>query len=148
MPSMTAPAHLYRDLEVFERQRTSVFAASWQFLGLEKDVVRIGDYLADILAGYPLVVGSDENRQLRGYHNVCRHRAGPLVPEAKGRCDREFVCQFHEWRYGFDGALKAATGFGSVEGFDLADYGLFPIRVETWRGFIFVNLDLDAQPLI
>jgi len=148
MPSVTAPVQLYRDLAVFERERDGVFAKTWQFLGLEAGLVRVGDYLAEVLAGYPVVVVRDENRQLRGYHNVCRHRAGPLVADAKGRCDREFVCEFHKWRYGFDGILKEAVGFGPAEGFDPAAFGLFPIRVETWRGFIFVNLDLDARPLI
>jgi len=148
MPLTTAPVQLYRDPAVFERERTGVFAKTWQFLGLEADLVRIGDYLAEVIAGYPLVVVRDENRQLKGYHNVCRHRAGPLVADAKGRCDHEFVCQFHKWRYGFDGGLKEATGFGPAEGFESRDYGLFPIRVETWRGFVFVNLDPDAKPLI
>ena len=148
MPSMTAPVQLYRDPAVFERERDGVFAKTWQFLGLEADLVRVGDYLAEVLAGYPVVVVRDESRQLRGYHNVCRHRAGPLVEDAKGRCDRAFVCLFHKWRYGFDGALKEAVGFGPAEDFDPASFGLFPIRVETWRGFIFVNLDLDAKPLL
>ncbi|HEX4180374.1 MAG TPA: aromatic ring-hydroxylating dioxygenase subunit alpha [Caulobacteraceae bacterium] len=148
MPLTTAPAQLYRDVAVWEHERTSIFAKTWQFLGLETDLRRIGDYIAEVLAGYPLVVIRDENRELRGYHNVCRHRAGPLVAETKGRCDHEFVCRFHEWRYGFDGALKQATRFGPADGLDTAAYGLFPIRVETWRGFVFVNLDPDAAPLI
>lgn len=148
MPPITAPVPLYRDPVVFESERRNIFARTWQFLGLEADLVRVGDYLAQVLAGYPLVVVRDENRQLRGYHNVCRHRAGPLVGEAKGRCDKEFVCAFHQWRYGFDGTLRQATDFGAADGFDPADYSLFPIRVETWRGFVFVNLDPDAAPLI
>jgi len=147
-PTMTAPVELYRDPEVFERERAAIFAKSWQFFGLEADLVRPGDYLADTLAGYPILVIRDEHGALAGYHNVCRHRAGPLVSEAKGRCDREFVCRFHEWRYGFDGRLREPTGFGSAEGLDSAQYSLFAIRVETWRGFIFVNLDTGAAPLI
>lgn len=148
MPALTAPVQLYRDPAVFESERRGVFAKTWQFFGLEADLVRVGDYLAEVLAGYPLVVVRDENRQLRGYHNVCRHRAGPLVADAKGRCDREFVCEFHKWRYGFDGNLKEAVGFGADEGLDLGVLSLFPIRVETWRGFIFVNMDPDAASLI
>jgi choline monooxygenase len=148
MPSMTAPVELYQDPAIFAREREAIFARTWQFFGLEADLVRVGDYLAEVLAGYPLVVVRDENRVLRGYHNVCRHRAGPLVDKAKGRCDRAFVCQLHDWRYGFDGHLEEATGFGPDEAFDPRDFGLFPIRVETWRNLIFVNLDAGAGPLI
>ena len=89
----------------------------------------------------------DQQRNLRGYHNLCPHRAGPLVGEARGRCDGEFVCRIHRWRYGFDGALLEAVGFGPAEGFDPRALGLTPIRVDTWRGLVFVNLDLDASPL-
>jgi len=144
---MTAPLALYRDPNVFEAERELIFARTWQFLGLESDLKRAGDYLAQSVAGYPVVVVRDEAGSLRAYHNVCRHRAGPLVGEARGRCPGEFVCRYHAWRYGFDGALKAATNFGSAE-VDLATYSLFPIRVETWRGFVFVNLDEKAAPLI
>ncbi|MGC1302271.1 MAG: aromatic ring-hydroxylating dioxygenase subunit alpha [Caulobacteraceae bacterium] len=147
MSLTTAPVELYTDPEVFGRERSVVFAASWLFLGLEADLVRPGDYLADAPADFPVVVVRDAAGQLRGFHNVCRHRAGPLVGEGKGRCDREFVCRYHAWRYGFDGRLIAAGDFPPPPNASASPYDLFPIRVETWRGLVFVNLDLDAAPL-
>jgi len=144
---MTAPLALYRDPAMFEAERELIFARTWQFMGLESDLGRTGDYIAQTIAGYPVVVVRDETGALHAYHNVCRHRAGPLVGEAKGRCTGAFVCRYHAWRYGFDGALKAAPNFGPAE-VDVANYSLFPIRVETWRGFVFVNLDPNAAPLI
>jgi choline monooxygenase len=144
----TAPVDQYSDPEIFAQERTAIFAKAWLFLGLEADLVRPGDYLADTLAHFPVVVVRDQGGQLRGFHNVCRHRAGPLVGDGKGRCDREFVCRYHAWRYGFDGQLAATGDFPPPPGDDGSRYGLFPIRVETWRGFVFVNLDQDARPLI
>jgi choline monooxygenase len=146
-PAPTAPVPLYRDPQVYERERAAIFGRSWQFFGVEAEVARPGDYLSEVLAGYPLLVVRDEGGTLRGFHNLCRHRAGPLVGEARGRCDRQLVCRFHGWRYGFDGRLLEACDFGPAEGFDPADYGLYAIRVEIWRGLVFVNLDLDAPPL-
>jgi choline monooxygenase len=147
-PSKTAPVTVYRDPEIFEQERLKIFAKSWQYFGLATDLVRPGDYLADVIAGYPIVVVRDEEGALRGHHNVCRHRAGPLVGEAKGRCDGELVCQFHEWRYTFEGKLKRATGFGPADGFEPDDFHLFPVLVATWRGFVFVNIDMEATPLM
>jgi choline monooxygenase len=89
----------------------------------------------------------DQAGALRAYHNVCRHRAGPLVAEARGRCEREIVCRYHGWRYGFDGALRNPANFDAEGALDLAALGLFPIRAESWRGFVFVNLDRGAAPL-
>ncbi len=144
----TAPAALYSDPAVFARERETVFRASWLFLGLEADLAAPGDYLAETLAGYPVVAVRGEDGAMLAYHNVCRHRAGPLVDEARGRRAGGFVCRYHGWRYAFDGRLRSAAGFGAGEGFDPRDFSLFPIRIEAWRGFVFVNLDLGADPLI
>lgn len=146
--TLTAPTALYRDPAVFERERQTVFRRAWQFLGLEADLAQPGDFLAETLAGYPVVAVRAEDGGLRAFHNVCRHRAGPLVGEPKGHCGRELVCRYHGWRYALDGRLRSATAFGAAEGFDPRDFGLFPVRIESWRGFLFVNLDADAPPLM
>jgi choline monooxygenase len=96
------------------------------------------------VAGYPLVVLNDRGTW-RGFHNVCRHRGGPLVAEGPGTC-QSLVCRYHGWAYGLDGALRSARDFGD-EGPVAEGRGLFEIRVEAWRGLLFVNLDLDAPPL-
>ena len=148
MLTPTAPVALYCDPAVFARERGAVFRPAWQFLGLEADLAAPGDFIAESLAGYPVVVVRGEDGALHGHHNVCRHRAGPLVGEDRGSCGGELTCRYHGWRYALDGRLRSATGFGAAEGFDPRDFGLHPVRVETWRGFVFVNLDLQAAPLI
>src|SRR5580658_3867731 len=112
VPPITAPIQLYLDPVVYERERENIFAKSWQFLGLEADCKRTGDYLSETIAGYPVLAVRDENGNLKGYHNVCRHRAGPLVGDKKGRCDRALVCRFHDWTYAYDGRLLEPTNFG------------------------------------
>ena len=147
MLTPTAPAALYRDPAVFDAERLAVFARAWMFMGLEADLAQAGDFIAETLAGYPLVVVRDASGGLRGFHNVCRHRAGPLVGEARGRCAGEFVCRYHGWRYTLDGRLRAATDFGPADGFDPREYGLFGVAVQAWRGLVFVNLDTAAAPV-
>ena len=143
----TAPIEVYGDPDVYARERERIFARSWQFLGLKADLPRAGDYLADVLAGYPVVVVRDEKGKLRGYHNVCRHRAGPLAEDGEGRCEGQLVCRYHGWRYALDGRLANARDFGPAEGFDPRAFALYGIACETWRGFVFVNLDATAAPL-
>jgi len=84
---------------------------------------------------------------VRGFHNVCRHRAGPLAEDGEGHCEGAIVCRYHGWRYALDGRLANARDFGPAEGFDPRDFALFSLKCETWRGFIFVNMDSDAAPL-
>lgn len=143
----TLSAALYRDPAAYERERTSVFAAGWQFLGHESEAAAPGDYIAGDVAGRPVLAVRGKDGVLRGFHNVCRHRAGPLVVDRKGSCGAELTCKYHGWRYALDGRLRSAVDFGAAEGFDPREFGLHPVRIETWRGFLFVNLDGAAGPL-
>lgn len=143
----TLPAALYRDPAVYDREREVVFAAGWQFLGHDSEASGPGDYIAGEVAGRPVLAVRGKDGQLRAFHNVCRHRAGPLVMDKRGSCGAELTCKYHGWRYTLDGRLRSAVGFGATEDFDPRDFGLHPVRIETWRGFVFVNLDGLAGPL-
>ena len=142
----TLPARWYHDAGVYARERERVFAREWLLFGHESQLPEPGDALAETIAGWPLFVRRAEDGSLRGFHNVCRHRAGPLVWEGAERC-RVLRCKYHGWVYGSDGALQSAHDFGDAEDFDPAQIALAPIRVACWRGFVFVNLDADAEPL-
>ncbi len=143
----TLTSALYRDPAVYGRERDAVFGAGWQFLGHENEAAAPGDYLSGEVAGRSIVAVRGKDGVLRGFHNVCRHRAGPLVTDRSGRCGGELTCKYHGWRYALDGRLRSAVGFGATEGFDPREFGLFPVRLELWRGFVFANLDGTAGPL-
>lgn len=144
---LTLPSSFYRDPQAWARDRTDIFAAGWQFLGHESEVAQSGDVLAGDVAGWPVLVVRTPEGGLKGFHNVCRHRAGPLVPDGASHCGGELTCKYHGWRYALDGRLRSAVDFGAAEGFDPREFGLFPVTIEVWRGFIFVNVDGKAGPL-
>jgi choline monooxygenase len=145
---ITLPAALYRnDPAQWEAERRAVFAKSWQFFGHQSQLAEAGQWLAETIAGYPIVVVRDGDGRLRGYHNVCRHRAGPLTDGPSGHCDGALVCRYHGWSYALDGRLRTARDFGPAAGFDPRDYSLFPVRVECWRGLVFVAIDAGMAPL-
>ena len=142
---LTLPASWYVDPEVLARERRAVFGNEWLFAGHGSRLVAPGDYLAVDIAGWSLVVVVDDDGELRGHYNVCRHRAGPLVDEGCGRV-QSLVCRYHGWAYGLDGRLRSARDFGTgVGGFDPTDVVLPSIEVAAWRGLVFVNLALDGE---
>ncbi|WP_339871637.1 SRPBCC family protein [uncultured Brevundimonas sp.] len=143
----TLPARLYGDPDAWARERRGVFGRAWLFIGHEAEAAAPGDWIATDIAGYRLLAVRGRDGILRAFHNVCRHRAGPLVAGTRGHCEGELVCGYHGWRYALDGRLRAATGFGTAEGFDPRDFGLFTVRLEIWRGLAFVVLDPEAAPL-
>ena len=145
--SETLPAALYRDPALYAKERTQIFAHAWLMLAHESQLPAPGDTLAATAAGYPLLLVRGEDGVVRGFHNVCRHRAGPLAEDGAGHCESALVCRYHGWRYALDGRLASARDFGPAEDFDPRDYALHGLACETWRGFVFVNLSRDAQPL-
>ena len=141
------PVELYRGEEALAADRAQILRRTWQFIGHAAMAPNPGDYLAEEIGGAPVVVVRKGDGELAAFHNVCRHRAGALVADGEGNCGEAFTCRYHGWRYALDGRLRNATDFGQAPGFDPRQYGLFPVRVETWRGLVFVNLDLAAAPL-
>ena len=84
--------------------------------------------------------------EVRAFHNICRHRGNKLVwndypgEETSGTC-RQFTCKYHGWRYSSEGELTFVQQESEFFDLDKEDYGLAAVQVETWEGFIFVNLD-------
>src|SRR5256885_13866727 len=143
----TLPAHLYSDAAVYQTERREIFARTWQLLAHECRLPRAGDYLATNFAGYPIVAVRGDDGVVRASHNVCRPRAGPLVDDGMGHCAGALVCRYHAWKYALDGRLASARDFGPVDGFDPRQFSLFALKCDTWRGFVFVNMDTAARPL-
>jgi len=142
----TLPASWYRDAGLWPRERETIFARTWLFATHVSALPEPGSWRAEMLAGYPVIIVRDENGTLRAFHNVCRHRAGPLTNAASGRCEGALVCQYHGWRYALDGRLRQARDFGPADNFDPRDFALFPLKLEVWRGLIFVGIE-PAQAL-
>ena len=138
---------LYSGDDALRTDRAQILLRTWQFIGHETMVPNPGDYLAEEIASAPVVLVRTTEGGLAAFHNVCRHRAGALVADGVGNCGEAFTCRYHGWRYALDGRLRNAIDFGNAPGFDPRQYGLYPVRVETWRGLVFVNLDLAAAPL-
>ena len=141
----TLPARLYYDAAVFAAERERIFARTWQVVGHHDQVAKAGDYFTTELVGEPLLIVRDGEGRLRGFYNVCRHRAGPPAEGCGSR--KVFRCGYHGWTYGLDGGLISATEIEGVEGFRAEDFALAPVRAEEWFNLIFVNLDADASSL-
>jgi choline monooxygenase len=145
-PDLGLPAELYHREDVYQRERHAVFARQWQLVGSLQSVTNPGDYIATEITGWRIFVLRNREGELRGFHNLCRHRAGYFLEDGEGHCD-VLRCKYHGWVYDAHGRLRATPGFGEAAWFDRADYPLLPIKVGVWRGLVFVNLDLEARPL-
>jgi choline monooxygenase len=141
----TLPANLYSDAAVFEQEKRKIFNQTWQLVGRFEQLPEVGSFFTFDVAGEPVVIVRGKDEIIRGFFNVCRHRAGPVAQGAG--CRSSLQCAYHGWTYGLDGQLLATPAFEGVERFSKEENGLVPIKVEVWEQFIFVNLDAQSASL-
>jgi choline monooxygenase len=139
------PAPFYTDPSILAREHEKIFGRTWQVVGHCHQVANPGDFFTTELHGEPLLLVRGAGGELRGFYNVCRHRAGPPAEGCGSR--KLFRCGYHGWTYGLDGSLISAPEFEGQADFSADRFALPPVRTEQWFNLIFVNFDRDAEPL-
>ena len=154
--AQTLASRFYTDPAILQIEKARIFQRTWQMVGtLSQSCGEVNGakrtisdpesfFTADV-AGEPIIVVRDKDGILRAFSNVCRHRAGPIA--LGSGCKNVLRCQYHGWTYTLDGRLIGTPDVEGVEFFDRSTMGMVPLRCETWEQFIFVNFDLNAEPL-
>jgi choline monooxygenase len=140
----TIPARLYTDPLFLELEQERVFGRTWQLVGHAASIRENGQYFTAEVGGESIVVLRDGDR-LRGFHNVCLHRAGPVASGCGKR--QTLQCKYHGWTYRLDGSLLRTPGMEEARHFTADEMRLVPVQVAAWGPLVFVNLDLKAPPL-
>lgn len=132
----------YISAEYFEKEREHIFRKVWLNVGRVEQIPEPGDYFVKDLAvcRTAVVIVRGEDGGIRAFHNMCSHRGNPVVWDGKGTC-KMFTCRYHSWTYGLDGRLRNIPDEKNFYGVDKGAYGLTPVSVDTWEGFIFINVD-------
>jgi choline monooxygenase len=141
----TLPPAAYTSEGFYRREVERIFLKQWNFMGRADLIPNPGDYFAVELAGVPIIVVREQQGVVRAFANHCRHRGTALV-SGEGHC-RAFKCPYHGWVYALDGRLIGTPEMQQTAGFDPAQYGLIPVKLETWGGFLFVNFDPGSGSL-
>ena len=142
----TLPPDCYTSEAFYRREVETIFLKVWNFIGRADRVPNAGDYFAFEFVGVPVVVVRGRDGQVRAFANSCRHR-GAKVMQGEGKCT-VMSCPYHAWTYAIDdGRLIGAMEMDETAGFAKKDFGLVPLRLELWGGFMFLNFDHDAAPL-
>ncbi len=138
------PGWFYTDPEFFDFEVKTFLSKEWHCLGRADEIPSAGDYFTAQLFDEPLLVVRGDDEQIRVLSNLCRHRGMPIA-EGSGST-RKFVCSYHAWSYARDGELLNAPRMRD-KGVKKGSCALPEFRCEQWNGFIYVNLDDDAEPL-
>lgn len=136
----------YYDPAHHVREMAAIWRRHWVYVGRGDLIDTPLSYLTDAIGDQRFMVLRNEDGTLAAYLNACRHRGSIILTEGTGTLSsKALVCPYHQWCYAAeDGRLVRTTSHSEPKGFDRADYGLFRIAVQEWRGCVFVNLDADA----
>ena len=114
LPVRSLDARFYTDPEIFKIERNGLLARTWQFAGHASLAEKPGDYFTFNIAGENLFCIRGRDGELRGFYNVCQHRAHELV-SGEGNA-RLLVCPYHAWSYELSGELRSGPNINSVPG--------------------------------
>lgn len=142
------PAWAYRSAALLELEKEALFRTHWQIAGHVSDLPEAGRFVAFDVAGERALVVRGQDGAIRAFHNICRHRGSRVVAEEKGFCRNALVCPFHGWVYNLDGTLRGAAKPKSFPELDKHEWGLMPIELEVWMGFVFVRFRPGPQPSV
>jgi choline monooxygenase len=142
--AQTIPSRLYTDPVYLELERERIFARTWQLVARSEQLAETGDFLTASIGDESIVIVRDGDT-LRGFHNICLHRAGPVADGCGRR--KTLQCRYHGWTYTLRGELLRAPEMDGTERFSPDGMRLLPVQVAVWGPLVFANLDPKALPL-
>jgi anthranilate 1,2-dioxygenase large subunit/terephthalate 1,2-dioxygenase oxygenase component alpha subunit len=148
------PYWVYQDEEIYRCEQERVFrGATWNFLGLEAELPKPGDFKTTFVGEMPVVVTRDAQGELRCFENRCAHRGALLCLKDCGNA-KEFACVYHNWTYDLEGNLTGVAFRRGIQGkggmpADAKPESEAPrkLRVETLCGLVFGTLSEATPPV-
>ena len=143
---------VYLDPQLFELEMQRIWGHAWIYVGHDSQIKQAGDFITTrINPKTPVIMTRDRNGDVHVLHNRCAHKGAKLVDLAAGNA-RALRCLYHGWTFASDGALLKIpneSGYDNT-GFHVNDAcnNLQKVaRCESYRGFVFANLDPNAPDL-
>lgn len=148
--SLHVPRERYFDRAFFELERERLWPHVWQMACRVEEIPRPGDFVEYEICDQSIILVRQADDSIRAFFNACRHRATELAKGNGSFPGGQIVCPFHGWRWNLDGSSSFVFG---PEGFapeclDPADLRLRECLVDTWAACVWINMDLDAPPLL
>lgn len=134
----------YRSREFHELEMQKLWPRVWQMACREEEIPEVGDYTLYEIGRYSIILVRTREG-VRAHHNVCRHRGRRLCDFAGHAAS--FICPFHGFSWNIDGSLRSVTSEWDFPQIDQSDFTLTPVKCDTWGGWVFINMDVNAQPL-
>ncbi|MDX2424686.1 MAG: aromatic ring-hydroxylating dioxygenase subunit alpha [Cycloclasticus sp.] len=140
------PADHYSSQEFFELEKEHIFKKTWLLAARESDVAKPGDYVTFFIDALEtsIIITRGQDQQLRAFYNACTHRGAYLLNKPCGHT-KFMTCGFHGWVFNLEGKLVNVPSEELFADFDKDKLPLRSISIDTWGGFVFINLDPEPE---
>ncbi|MFT4262201.1 MAG: aromatic ring-hydroxylating dioxygenase subunit alpha [Nocardioides sp.] len=139
------PKGRYLDPDFQDLELERVFGKAWLMACRVEELTGVGSYVEYEIGKHSIIIVREAKDSIRAYFNACRHR-GTRLARGKGRVG-SLICPFHGWRWNLDGSIRLVLDREEFVPRSDDDLGLVRVRVDTWGGFVFINMDPEAIPL-
>lgn len=135
----------YLSREFHELEVEKMWNRTWQAACRETEIPNAGDFFVYDIAKYSILITRAESGELKAYFNACLHR-GRQLKQGCGT-SREIKCPYHGFRWNLEGEFQGAPCQWDFPHVNPEEFSLSQVQVETWGGWVFINMDNDAESL-
>ena len=134
-------SHAFHRLEA-ER----MWPKAWQFVAREEEIPKPGDHVVYDIVERSVILMRGDDGVIRGFYNSCLHRGRAL--RTQSGCTAQLKCPFHGFTWDLRGRFESKPCSWDFKHLPDEQLALPQVRVESWAGFVFINFDAEAQPLL
>lgn len=140
---------IFWDQEIYDQELEKIFARCWLFVAHESQIPNAGDYLTTTMGEDEVLVVRQRDKSIKAFLNACPHRGNKVCFAEAGNA-RGFICNYHGWSFGQDGALRGVHESDIYEesDFDKSEHGLRSVaQIDSYKGLVFATFDPEAPSL-
>lgn len=138
------PTERYTGLEFMKLENERLWPRVWQMACRLEEIPNVGDYLEYQIADESVLLVRGRSGDVKAFVNACLHR-GTRLKDGCGTATK-LMCRFHGWCWNLDGTFDSMLAPEDFPGLSEGDLELPECQIALWGGWVFVNLDPDAEP--
>lgn len=142
------PYAVYTSEEYANAEDDLMWSRTWQWACHVDHVPEAGDYYVYDVGPHSALIVRGDDGELRAFYNACMHRGTQLKPPGSCGFSKSLRCPFHGWDWQLDGSFKERPGAWDFPHVDDESHRLPEMSIDVWEGFVFVNFDPQAEPLL
>ena len=145
-PPVIVPAEAYISPEYAKAEDQKLWGKVWQVACRVEEIPNVGDYVTYDIVEESIIVVRNAPDKISAYYNVCAHR-GRNLTDGCGHTKR-FACKFHGWKWDLNGEnVEVVSRDDWGDSLSADNLRLKQVKVDTWGGYVFINMDPNAEPL-